>query len=108
MYFWVYEISSGQFLRGGPCEQHASAGDAVVALKRNPKPRVERYDGAGEIRPATAREISDYDAARLAEHAADRFEEEKLVKALAIWTAQKLNIPLATARQEILAIRRSL
>lgn len=37
-----------------------------------------------------------------------RFDNEKLVKALALWVAQKLSIAPATARQEILEIYKTL
>jgi hypothetical protein len=40
--------------------------------------------------------------------ALNRFDDEKLVKALAIWTAGKLNVPLATAKAEVLTIYRTL
>ncbi len=40
--------------------------------------------------------------------AQSQFDNAKMLKAVAIWTAQKLNIPLATARTEIKAIYRSL
>ena len=50
--------------------------------------------------PMTAAEI---DARNLA-----RFDGEKLAKALAIWTAQKLGVSLATARAEILEIYKGL
>lgn len=43
-----------------------------------------------------------------AQQEAREFDERKLVKAVAIWAAQKLGVPLATARQEILAIKRTL
>lgn len=51
---------------------------------------------------------SDYEAQKssLKEHA--EFDQSKLVKAVAIWTAQKLNIPVLTAKAEILAIYRVL
>ena len=42
--------------------------------------------------------------AEIAAAAAARFDGEKLIKAVAIWTAQKLAVPLATARSEVLAI----
>lgn len=108
MFKWVYSIASGEFLRGGPCEQQINAGEAVVDLPRHPKPRTERYDGAGGIRPATEQEISDYDTAQQTAQAVSRFDGDKMVKALAIWTAGKLNIPLATARAEILTVYRTL
>lgn len=108
MYQWVYVVASGIFLHGGPCEVTAVSGQAVARLARNPRPRTERYDEAGGIRQATALEISAYDAALLTAQTTDRFESEQLVKAMAIWTAGKLNVPLATARQEILTILRGL
>ena len=108
MFNWLYDISSGLFLHGGPCEVTPGSGQSVAKLHRNPKPRTERYDGVDGIRQATAQEISDYDAAQATKQTAERFDSEQLVKALAIWTAQKLGIPLNTARQEILAILRGL
>jgi len=108
MFKWIYILATNEFLNGGPCEQIASAGQAVVDLPRNPNPRLERYDGAGGIRPATAQEMSDYDAAQVDTRALGQFNAEKLVKAVAIWTAGRLNVPLATARQEILTILKGL
>ena len=108
MFNWVYVIATQEFIAGGPCELPVQAGQAVARLVRHPDPRTERYDGAGDIRPATAQEISDYDAAQLVGQTTARFDSEKLVKALAIWTAQKLNVPLATAKAEILTILRGL
>jgi len=108
MFQWLYRLSDQLFIAGGPCEMTAGAGQAVVTLPRNPKPRTERYDGAGGIRPATEQEVGDYDAAQLLARSTASFDNEKLVKALAVWTAGKLNVPLNTAKQEILVIYRSL
>ena len=108
MFQWIYLIATNEFVAGGPCNMTAGAGQAVVVLPRNPKPRTERYNGNGGIRPATAQEISDYDTAQTAATALVRFDEEKLVKAVAIWTAGKLGVSLATAKQEILTIYRGL
>jgi hypothetical protein len=109
MFTWVYELSTQAFLYGGPCDAaHDPITQGVVKLSRHPKPRLERYDGAGSIRPATAQEITDYDAAQKDEQTTRQFDSEKLTKAVAIWTAQQFNIPLAQARQEILAIYRGL
>jgi hypothetical protein len=108
MFHWIYRLSDNEFLHGGPCEVTAGVGQAVAVLSRNPKPRMERYDAAGGIRPATAQEIIDYDAAQVIERSLANFDQEKLVKALAIWTAGKLNVPLQTAKQEILTIYRAL
>jgi hypothetical protein len=68
---------------------------------------------------ATAQQRSDGEALKLSydvatdtayrtEQEQARFDGEKLVKAVAIWTAQKLGVAPATARAEILAIYRSL
>jgi hypothetical protein len=96
------------FLAGGSCEITPAGGQGLVSLTRNPNPRLERYNGTGGIRSATSQEMSDYDAAQMTEQTLGRFDGEKLVKALAIWTAGKLNVPLATAKQEILTIYRTL
>lgn len=108
MFKWVYVVATGEFLSGGPCDVTPSSGQAVAVLKGNPKPRLERYDGANGIRKATAQEIIAYDAAQNSEREQGRFNEEKMLKALAMWTAGKLNVPVNTAKQEILAIYRGL
>ena len=109
MFKWVYRLSDGLFLWGGPCEQNYDpATQGVVVLARHPKPRIDRYDGAGGIRAATAGEVSAYDLEQLQTATAREFDDRKDLKAALIWIAQKLNIPLATARAEYLAIRRSL
>lgn len=109
MFTWVYSLTTQEFLSGGPFAPTYNANqEGIVRLTRHPRPRIERYDGAGGIRPATAQEIADYDAAQVDGQALGRFNGEKLVKAVAIWTAGKLNVPLATARAEILAILKTL
>ena len=109
MFQWVYHVEGGLLLHGGPCEvEYDKDTQGVVTLLRNPDPRTERYDGVGGTRLATAEELADYDTARHMEDTQARFDSEKIVKALAIWTAGKLNVPLATARQEILTILRGL
>jgi hypothetical protein len=109
MFKWVYDLVTNEFLHGGPCEPVFNADtQGLVELSRNPEPRRHRYDGVNGIRPATDQEITDYDAAQLVRQSLGRFDDEKLVKALAIWTAGKLNVPPATAKQEILAILRGL
>ena len=105
---WIYRISDGEFLAGGPFDVTPLDGQAVLVCPRHPIPRLERYDGAGGLRAATAQEISDYDAAQVAEQSLSRFDNEKLVKALAIWTAGKVGVPLNTAKQEILTIYKTL
>ena len=62
---------------------------------------------AGEALKLSYDQAAD-NAAFQAEQEQARFDGEKLVKAVAIWTAQRLGVPLATARAEILAIYRGL
>ena len=38
----------------------------------------------------------------------DQFDNNKLLRALALWTAQKLGVTAATARSEIIAIYKTL
>lgn len=106
---YVYRQSDGVFLYGGPCNPEAlEAGCAVVELSRHPNPKTERFDSVQGIRPALASEIVEQEAGAAATAVAAQFDAQRDVKAVVIWVAQKLNIPLATARQEILAIRRGL
>lgn len=109
MFHCVYNQLTGQFLSGGPCEARYDPNtEGVVDLVRLPSQRLERYDGVGGVRAATVQEVSGYDAAKQAEQEQGRFDGDKLVKALAIWTAGKLNVPPSQARQEILTIYRGL
>lgn len=106
---WIYRTTDNQFLYGGPYDpSYDAVTQGLVVLARNPTPRTERFDGAGGIRPATAQELSDYDAEQGDSRALGQFNGEKLVKAVAIWTAGRLNVPMATARQEILTILKGL
>jgi len=109
MFKWVYDLTTNEFLSGGPFDQNFDAGTSgQVVLTRNPDRRLERHDGAGGVRSATAQEVIDYDAGQKAIESLSRFDNEKLVKAVAIWTAGKLGVALPTAKQEIIAIYRGL
>lgn len=108
---WVYSLATGELLNGGPFDPpHDPATQGIETYVENPDPRTERWDGtaATKKRAATAQEVTAYDTAQATQIAQSRFDGEKLVKALAIWTAQKLNVPLATAKQEILTIYKGL
>jgi hypothetical protein len=111
MYKWIYSLSTNEWLYGGPTEpDYNPATQGCAKLSRHPRPRTERHDGAGGIRQATAQEIIDYDVALKDAQASSCFDstEAAMIKALAIWTAQKLGIQPAVARSEILTIYRSL
>lgn len=113
--YYIYRLSDQQFVRGAtsPPEFDPQT-EALQTYPEHLRPiiRTERFDGAAQTkkRTATAQEIQDWDDARAVLNATTRFDspEAKMLKALAIWTAGKLNVPLATARQEILAIYRGL
>lgn len=109
MFRWIYRLSDGEFLYGGPYRPEYDPGiSGAIDLPHHPDVRTERYDSAGGIRPATVQEMADFDAAQTNARANGHLDGDKLVKALAIWTAQRLNVPLATARQEILMIVKTL
>jgi len=60
---WVIRQSDNVFLRDAGTDG-VGAGEASVTIPRVPHARLERYDGAGGIRSATAQEIADFDTAR--------------------------------------------
>lgn len=104
---WVYRVADGVFLHGGPVEVTALAGEAIVDLPRNPRPQTERCDGTG-IRSATVDEIATYEVAQKQARESSTFDGNKDLIALLLWVAQRMNVPHATARREILTIRMSL
>ena len=113
MFYCIYRLSDQQFLRGAvsPLEfDPLTEGLQVYPKHLRPDMRAERFDAESPSRkrPATAQERNDYDAARQTQDEQVRFDQEQLVKAVAIWAAGKLNVPVGTARQEILAIYRGL
>jgi hypothetical protein len=106
---WIYRLSDGEFTHGGPYEPDFNpATHGLLESARHPDPRQERYDGAGGIRPATEQEIIEHDTAKKDTQSLSQFDSEKLVKALAIWTAGKLTVPLGQAKAEILVILKGL
>ncbi len=104
MFHWIYIVATGEFLYGGPCDVTPTAGQAVVRLSRHPNPRTERYDDAGGMRQASEQEMAGYDTAKLTGQRAARFDDDQLLKAVAMWIAQRMNVPVSTARQEILSL----
>lgn len=108
---WVYDQTTGMLLCGGPFDpMYDTATQGLITLPENPNPRTQRVDLAQptRLRSATDDEATAYETARLNEQIRGQFDGNKNVLAFAMWTAQKLGIPLATARLEILAIRRTL
>ena len=75
--------------------------------------RIDYAPGATDLQRSTAEALKltydpATDTAYTDEQATLRFTDEKLIKAVAIWTAQKLSVPIATARSEILTIYKGL
>ncbi len=106
----IFDRSTGQFVGGAIHDilPHDLATHISIDLPNYPDRRGDRWDGATGIRPATAQELAAYDAAK-AEGASNRdIDGQKIVKALAIWTAQKLGVAPATMRAEVIAIYKSL
>jgi len=82
---------------------HDPATHVQIMLDRAMDRRAERWDGASGVRLATAQELADYDAAIRDGQKAQEFDNMKMLKAVAIWTAKKLGVPLSVARAEIMA-----
>jgi hypothetical protein len=116
MMWYVYRLSDGRFMRGlaslKPDYDPATEAVQEYTHQNRPDTRLHRYDAtvSDKKRLATAQELADFDAERKDAEAVTRFDvnEAKMLKALAIWTAQKLGIPLATTRAEILTIYKGL
>jgi hypothetical protein len=100
----IYEAAFRPMTTGiGAGEAVASIGERAVV----PDARTERYDGAGGVRPATAQEQADAHAAQQAGRDAVDLDA-RLLKAVVRWMAQKLGVPPAQARSEILTILRGM
>lgn len=115
MLYAKYRLSDNQFLCVWPNRPDFDpATEAVQEYPEHQRPdiRLHRFDGTApdKKRLATAQELTVFDTARLDAEATSRFDspEAKMLKALAIWAAQKLGVPLNTARQEILTIYKGL
>src|SRR5262245_19513293 len=64
----------------------------AVTVAAPPDLRIVRWDGATGLRAATPQEQTDYDTALLQDRTAQDWDDQKLVMALARWTAQKLGV----------------
>jgi|SRR3990172_4601004 len=80
----------------------------VVQVDNPPNFRTTRYDGAGSIRSATAQELADVDAEQQSAKEQRELDGAKMLKAVVLWQAQLHGKTAQQARQEILAIYRTL
>jgi hypothetical protein len=110
MFFtWIYLLSNGMFLRGGPCEMPFNAAtEGSIKLARHPNPQTERYDAVTGIRPASGAEISAYIADYIDQCATQDFNNSKLLKAFAVWAAGKLGVTVNQMKSEVIAIYKTL
>lgn len=115
MLYAKYRLMDNQFLCVWPqSPDYDTATEAVQTYPEHQRPdiRLHRFDGTApdKKRLATVQELTAFDTARADEAALVQFDgpTQKIVKALAIWAAQKFGIPLTTARAEILAIYKSI
>ncbi|MDJ0948869.1 MAG: hypothetical protein QNJ94_08105 [Alphaproteobacteria bacterium] len=106
----LFERAAGLFISGTRFDDlpHDPATHLQLELPAYPDRRTERWDGADGVRPATAQELADFDAAELDDQARQELDETKALRAMVMWTADKLGIPRAQARDEIKAIYKSL
>lgn len=108
---YVYKLNDGRFLYGGPGEpDYNPAEEGVTTVERHPDLVAERYDNASpsRIRSMTAEERTTAQAERQADREQGLFHGQKMVLAIALWVAQRLGVPAAQARNEILGIFRTL
>ena len=115
MWYAAYRLSDGRFLRGmSSPPEYDPATEAMQSYPEHLRPdlRTERFDAASPTkkRPATAQELADYDAERAQAAALAELDgpDRKMLKAALIWMAGKMGVPIETAKQEILTIRRGL
>ena len=102
--FEIYEAFFGPLSTVKPNEAIASIGVRGIV----PDARLQRYSGTNGLRDATQVETADYETSRQRADEQGTFDGQKLLKAITIWAAQKFNIPLNQARNEILVIYRGL
>lgn len=106
----LFERATGLFAGGTMHDDmaHDTATHVQLTLASYPDRRVHRWDGAAGVRAATSQELADYDAAEADEAAAAGIDGMKALKALVIWLAPLVGKTPAEARDEIIAIHKSL
>jgi len=111
--WYRYRLSDGQFLCGMPSRPDwdpTTEGCWDYPRHLRPDIRLHRFDAAApdKKRLATAEELATFDAERLQQMAVAELDGRKDIKAMVLWVAQKLGIPPATARAEMIEIRKGL
>lgn len=107
---YSYKTATGLFVTGGYFEPNIDAAtEAVITLPRLVDVRSEKLDLLNRtIIPKTQAEIDAYDAALADASAQAEIDAQKTLKAVVLWLCQQLNVAPATARAQIIAIRKTL
>jgi len=113
MIYCRYRLSDGQFLCAWPNKPDFDAStEGVQDFLNHERPdlRLHRFDAVSPTkkRLATAPELSAYDDAVADAQAAGQFDQQKALKAIVLYIAQKHGLTPAQARQEIIAIYKGL
>lgn len=82
--------------------------EVLLELPDMPDRETKRWDGATGLRDANELELASAATAKQQAQEQVEFDGDRMLMALARWTAQKVGVSAATARSEILAIYRNL
>ncbi len=105
----LFERASGLYAEGTRYDDipHDSATHIQLTLADYPDRRAERWDGAAGVRPVTQAELDAFDAALLDQQAQSDIDDKK-IKAVVAWVADRFGIPRSQARDEIIEIYKAL
>ncbi len=132
MVTWSYLLATGQIRFGGACDPEIDPlTEGKLLLRANPDPSVHRInrpglpgysavpsdgvpecgldqDGIAYVRKVTVGELTADTAAKRTDAERQSFDEQKMLKALAIWVGQQVSKTPAQVRSEVLTIYRAL
>lgn len=132
MVTWSYLIATGQIRFGGCCDPEIDPlTEGKLALRANPDPAIHRInrpglagystaptdavpecgldqDGIAYVRKATTAELTANTAAQKTNSERQSFDDQKMLKAIAIWVGQQVGKTPAQVRSEVLTIYRGL
>ena len=132
MVTWSYLLATGQIRFGGACDPEIDPlTEGKLPLRANPDPSVHRInrpglpgystvpsDGVPEcgldkddiayVRKATVAELTADTAVKRTDAERQSFDDQKMLKSLAIWVGQQVGKTPAQVRTEVLAIYRAL
>lgn len=102
----LIETATGVLLEHGFVDYQPGAGQAAIEVPDdfNAAPRATRHNG-GKWEPYTPPPPTEAEQTAMLNA---EFEAQKTLRAIVLWLAQKLAVPPAQARSEILALRKTL